>query len=91
VTAYSVTRSADPHPRCGSYTGFNRHKKAGEEACEPCRLARNEYHRTYRSRPEVKAKRLAAKSARERALTRLGREYPHRLRQLLWEETRRDR
>lgn len=30
-------------PRHGKYAGAKAHKKAGEEPCEPCRLARNEY------------------------------------------------
>lgn len=40
-----VTESFDPSA-CGTNKGFNRHYRAGEEACEPCREARNAYDRT---------------------------------------------
>jgi len=35
---------------CGTYGGFQTHKKLGEEPCEPCREARTTYVREYRRR-----------------------------------------
>lgn len=34
----------------GTYAGFQRHRKARESPCDPCRLARNEYYAEYRRR-----------------------------------------
>jgi hypothetical protein len=34
-----------PH---GTYTGYGRHRSAGEQPCEPCRAAGNEYKRFHR-------------------------------------------
>lgn len=33
---------------CGTYSGFQAHKRRGELPCDPCRLARNEYVKWYR-------------------------------------------
>jgi hypothetical protein len=73
--------------RCGTYAGWQAHQRAGVKACEPCRLARNEWTREHRRKPEVAEKRRAVVRARDRALARLAREYPARYLQLLREES----
>ena len=42
-----VTRSVT---NCGTYAGFQTHKRIGEEPCIPCAEARNAYIREYRRR-----------------------------------------
>lgn len=29
---------------CGTYAGYQRHQRRGEETCEPCRTANADYH-----------------------------------------------
>lgn len=36
--------------RCGTHTGYGRHRAAGEEACEPCKVAHAEHERRQRNR-----------------------------------------
>lgn len=45
---YSVRVYVD---KCGSYAGYQRHKRAGEYGCEPCRAA-NAAHRRERTERE---------------------------------------
>jgi hypothetical protein len=72
---------------CGTYGAYQRHRKAGEEPCQPCRDANAQYTREFRrSRPELYARELASKYARWRALERLAREHPKRFATLLNEE-----
>lgn len=33
--------------KCGTYTGYVKHRKRGEDACEPCLKAKREYYRAY--------------------------------------------
>lgn len=47
---YAVTIPDTVTGRCGTYGGYQRHKRDGEDACEPCREANNTYARDYRRR-----------------------------------------
>ena len=36
-----------PVAKCGTWSGYNAHKKKGEDACDDCRLAANAYQKKY--------------------------------------------
>lgn len=36
-------------PRCGTYAGYERHRRAGDPACDPCRAAKADYTREWRA------------------------------------------
>ncbi len=42
--------------KCGTYAGYKAHRKAGEQLCQPCRLAMNAYRREYDKRKPEKAR-----------------------------------
>ena len=44
-----------PLKPCGTRAAYDRHKHAGEEPCEPCKQAFNEYHRAKRERAKQRA------------------------------------
>ena len=71
---------------CGTYAGYQRHKKFGETPCQRCRDANAAYVREWRSDPDNRARTQAANNARQRALQRLADEYPKRFLELLNEE-----
>lgn len=72
---------------CGTRAGYMRHKRAGEDACEPCKEANRAYFRVWRrTHPDVYGRRYNRGAARGRALTRLAREQPDRFRELYDEE-----
>lgn len=71
--AAPVVREPEP---CGTYGAYQRHMKNGEEACEPCRIARNAYMANRRTDPAIRAKELRKAYARDRALARLARDFP---------------
>lgn len=59
--------------RCGTYAGFQAHKKRGEVGCGPCRDARRVYMAAYREKSEKARERdrkysLATSRARERLI-----------------------
>lgn len=54
---------------CGSYGGYQRHKKAGEQACDGCREANRRYMQARRAeRPEERDAALAGLRARRDAI-----------------------
>src|SRR5690242_914050 len=58
--------------KCGTYAGWNIHKRKGEKACDACRQAATEYQRSWRARGGEAVERQAAMNrAREAALWRL--------------------
>lgn len=64
--------SRTPVQPCGSFGGYQRHKKAGETPCDPCREANRRYMAEYRNRrPEVREADIAGLKARKRAARRL--------------------
>lgn len=68
---------------CGTYAGYQAHRKANEEACTPCLVANREYLRDYRKRnPGYLAADAARRGARDRALRRLARLHPGEFRAL---------
>lgn len=72
---------------CGTYAGYQHHKKIGEKPCQPCLDANAEYTREWRARsPEIRAKGNRETAARSRALWRLAREHPQRFKKLFAEE-----
>lgn len=40
-------------PRCGTYSGFSAHRRRKEDACAPCREARNEWKRRYEAEKKL--------------------------------------
>lgn len=40
-------------PACGTYRGYQQHRKAGEKACRACKDARRDYMRDWRRRNGV--------------------------------------
>jgi stalled ribosome alternative rescue factor ArfA len=77
---------------CGTYAGYQAHRKAGEDACAECRKASAAYmrenRRTWRQTYRANA---ARQNARVRALRRLAQLYPDVLEALLQDELRRMR
>lgn len=72
---------------CGTYSGYQRHRRLGELTCDACRKANREYQRQHRaSRPDLRAVQQERHRARQRALWRLAREYPERYLRLTAEE-----
>lgn len=57
--------------RHGTYSGYQRHIKAGETPCRPCKTANRDYNRAYRTNPAVRERQRAGERARHRALWRL--------------------
>lgn len=76
---------------CGSRAGYERHRRAKEDACRACRDAYAAWYREYRAdNPDQRERELMRNAARGRAVWRLAAEYPERFRQLANEELRRD-
>lgn len=50
---------------CGTYSAAMRHVAHGQDMCEPCRIARNEYAKQSRARnsPQAKLRRAARAAA----------------------------
>lgn len=58
--------------KCGTYSGWNRHIKRGEEPCDPCVLAQRAYAADWRaSNPRKLANYAARRHAAYRALVAL--------------------
>jgi len=50
----------------GTHAGYQRHHRAGQTTCEPCRQARRDYLATPIQRRQAKRRRLRALEARRR-------------------------
>lgn len=62
--------------RCGTPSGWNRHRLDGEKPCDACARAKREYDKQWRSAPDrVRKSRLNARAQRK-AYGRLSRLYP---------------
>jgi hypothetical protein len=73
----------------GTNRGYDRHLRAREKPCDPCREAHNAYIRQWRSTrqsPEAAKARSRYESARLRALTRLSKAHPEEYAELLRSE-----
>lgn len=78
-------------PPCGTYAAVSRHKRRREPLDDACRRANADYQASRREKnPSAALAESRADNAYVRALRRLGREYPERLRELHQEELRRD-
>lgn len=73
---------------CGTYAAYQRHKRRGEPACQPCCLARNAYaaHRWADATPETRLAKRVHRRAYERALSRLRQQHRGEFAALLREE-----
>ena len=49
---FKARHKPDPTPsaRCGTYSGYTRHRKLGEALCQPCNQAARAYERAHRAR-----------------------------------------
>jgi hypothetical protein len=74
-------------PACGTYPGYQAHRRRGDEICVPCRDACADYHRDRRDRrPESLRREQDARKARRRALSRLAEQHQEQYRALYREE-----
>ena len=73
---------------CGTYQGYQKHKRLGEEVCEPCRLARNEYMNAIRRKPEYRKRIRKYQRDRGRALSKLAEMFPVEYQKILSEVSR---
>jgi hypothetical protein len=84
---YKIPRShvnRTPFQRCGTYAGYQQHKKAGEAACDDCAEASRRYAQEYRNRnPKVREKDIALLRARREATRLLIERHRDEFRQLL--------
>lgn len=62
--------------RCGTTSGYSRHRWADEKPCDACAAAKAEYDRRLRSAPEATRRSRLNARAQGRALARLRRLYP---------------
>ena len=62
--------------RCGTYAGWQAHRKRGEQTCGFCRSAKADYQRQYRLDPVAKRRNREQAKARDEALKVLGHRYP---------------
>lgn len=67
---------------CGTYAGYQTHKRVGEEVCDACRHANSAYVRMWRATPEGKAKTRIDREARRHAHQALAKLYPREYRRL---------
>lgn len=70
----------DPESACGTPKGYSRHTYLGEEACQACKAAHAARVRAYRA--EHGRRDQLVMKARRRAVNRLAKEHPERLREL---------
>jgi len=52
-------KTGETKTECGTYSAYMRHKKLGEDACEPCLEAKRQYYRAWyaRNRERIRASR----------------------------------
>jgi len=76
---------------CGTYGGYQRHKKQGDTPCGPCRIANRDYQRSRRdSDPEIRARGRRDTRTRSRALYRLLAAHPDEFHRFWLEELAKD-
>ena len=72
---------------CGTYSGYQKHRRRGEQPCTDCRAASREYMRDYRrTNGETYRRELDRNNARHRAQVRLAEMFPQEFARLLLEE-----
>lgn len=67
---------------CGTYAGYQQHKKRGEDACAPCIAANRAYAAEYRKKPGKADRNRTYTRARNRAFADLATSYPDEFRTL---------
>lgn len=78
--------------RHGTYAGAMQHTRAHEPLCEPCRKARNVYHREYRgANPDKYADEREQHRVQDKARRRLARLFPVEFRLLVADELTQER
>ena len=78
--------------QCGTTSGYNKHRRKGEEACAECRDAIATYKREYLARrPDINRKQNDYTKAHGRAAMRLVESHREAFEVLLAEELRRER
>lgn len=74
----------------GTVQRYRKHLRDGDDPCDPCRAAQARYMVEYRlGHPRNRSAESKARRIRQRALRRLGQEYPARLEALMAEEAAR--
>ena len=74
-------------PRCGTYSGYQAHRRRGEPFDQACRDANAAYMREFRAENQANYTReKAANAARSRALYRLAEAHPREFGRLLLDE-----
>ena len=68
---------------CGTYGGYQAHRRVHEPACEPCLAANAAESARYRTNPAARDRVRWLNKTRGRALERLAREHPRRFLELL--------
>ena len=75
------------YDNCGTYAGYNQHKRDRTRVCPACRTAATKYQRERRKKdPEAYAEEVFMNKARSRALWALARIHPHEFQALVAEE-----
>lgn len=71
----------------GTVSGYERHRRDGEDACADCKRARADYQADYEARnPEYAERGRRRSAARYRAMRRLALEFPKRFNELVSDE-----
>lgn len=68
-----------PRPRtarCGTLSGYARHKLDDNKPCDACTAAKREYDKRWRAAPERTRKSRLSARAQQKAYGRLAREFP---------------
>jgi hypothetical protein len=79
-----VVKATQERPACGTYGGYQAHKRRNEPACDSCNAANNEYHTQHRAANGAAKQRERRRNAvHGKAVWRLAREYPKRFAELV--------
>lgn len=82
-----IAGEATDYDNCGTYAGWNRHRKDRTRTCDACREAARVYTANYRAaRPDVRERERRENNARTRALWRLAHLHPAQFAALLDDE-----
>jgi hypothetical protein len=81
-----------PTPKCGTQGGYQRHKRAGEDACDPCKEAHTLHAQGYRKEVRMygtKTHQALVREARHNAIAVLVQKYSAEYQNLYVRELRR--
>ena len=71
-----TAKTREPVARCGTVSGFNKHKREGVRPCPACVAVKQEYDKRWNGQPERVKKSRASARAQGRAYSRLAAIYP---------------